>query len=57
MYDEDGDEEPKCSFSTYVAEGEKLFNSGEYQKALDSYSTVSLHITLVVAKSMPMLSV
>nr|CAB3267330.1 tetratricopeptide repeat protein 25 [Phallusia mammillata] len=40
MYDdEDGDEGPKSSFTTYLAEGEKLYIAGEYQKALESYST------------------
>ena len=42
MYDdEDGDDGPKSSFTTYLAEGDKLYNAGEYQKALESYTTVS----------------
>lgn len=41
MYDEEGDDGPKSSFVTYLAEGDKLYNAGEYSKALDSYSTVS----------------
>lgn len=39
MYDEEGDDGPKSSFVTYLAEGDKLYNAGEYSKALDSYST------------------
>ena len=40
MYDEEGEDGPKSSFVTYLAEGDKLYNAGEYQKALESYSTV-----------------
>ena len=41
MYeDEEGDDVPKSSFVTYLAEGDKLYNAGEYQKALDSYRIV-----------------
>uniref|UniRef100_H2Z3S7 Outer dynein arm-docking complex subunit 4 n=1 Tax=Ciona savignyi TaxID=51511 RepID=H2Z3S7_CIOSA len=40
MYDdEEGDDGPKSSFTTYLAEGDKLYNAGEYQKALESYTT------------------
>nr|XP_002129888.1 tetratricopeptide repeat protein 25 isoform X2 [Ciona intestinalis] len=40
MYDdEDGEDGPKSSFTTYLAEGDKLYNAGEYQKALESYTT------------------
>ncbi|XP_077997219.1 outer dynein arm-docking complex subunit 4-like isoform X2 [Glandiceps talaboti] len=41
MYeDEEGSEEqPKSSFSIYVAEGDVLFKQGEYKKALESYNT------------------
>ncbi|XP_070570632.1 outer dynein arm-docking complex subunit 4-like isoform X4 [Ptychodera flava] len=41
MYDdEDGSEEqPKSSFSIYVAEGDVLYKQGEYKKALESYNT------------------
>ena len=45
MYeDEEGDDAPKSSFVTYLAEGDKLYNAGEYQKALDSYRTVSIYL-------------
>ena len=36
------EEEPKSSFVTYLSEGEKLCNAGDYEKALDSYNTVSI---------------
>ncbi|CAH1249599.1 TTC25 [Branchiostoma lanceolatum] len=40
MYDEEeGEEGPKSSFVTYLSEGDKLFDNGEYRKALESYST------------------
>ena len=39
--DEEGEDGPKSSFTTYLAEGDKLYNASEYQKALESYSTVS----------------
>jgi len=39
MYDEEGEDGPKSSFVTYLAEGDKLYNAGEYQKALESYTT------------------
>ncbi|EDV21041.1 uncharacterized protein TRIADDRAFT_30804 [Trichoplax adhaerens] len=41
VYDQDNDEEeiPKSSFTTYVAEGDALFKNKEYYKALQSYST------------------
>ncbi|EDO42886.1 predicted protein, partial [Nematostella vectensis] len=40
MYEDDEEQEegPKSSFSTYLAEGDVLFKQEEYQKALDSYS-------------------
>lgn len=48
MYgDEDGEEHPKSSFVTYLAEGDKLYNAGEYQKALESYKTVSKIISFL----------
>ncbi|XP_031557017.1 tetratricopeptide repeat protein 25-like [Actinia tenebrosa] len=37
-YDEEQEEGPKSSFSTYLAEGDVLYKQGEYKKALDSYS-------------------
>lgn len=39
-YDEDDEieEGPKSSFSTYLAEGDVLFKQGEFKKALESYS-------------------
>eukprot|EP00058_Branchiostoma_floridae_P013087 XP_002598575.1 hypothetical protein BRAFLDRAFT_118336 [Branchiostoma floridae] len=40
MYEEEeGEEGPKSSFVTYLSEGDKLFDNGEYRKALESYST------------------
>lgn len=43
MYDEEeGEDGPKSSFTTYLAEGDKLYNAGEYQKALESYTTVRI---------------
>ena len=43
MYEDDEEQEegPKSSFSTYLAEGDVLYKQGEYKKALDSYSLVS----------------
>ena len=41
MYeDEEGDDAPKSSFVTYLAEGDKLYNAGEFHKALESYKMV-----------------
>ena len=41
MYeDEEGEDAPRSSFVTYLAEGDKLYNAGDYQKALESYRTV-----------------
>lgn len=42
MYEDDEEQEegPKSSFSTYLAEGDVLYKQGEYKKALDSYSLV-----------------
>ena len=42
VYDQDNDEEeiPKSSFTTYLAEGDALYKNKEYHKALQSYSTV-----------------
>ena len=44
MYgDEDPDDLPKSPFVVYLAEGDKLYTSGEFQKALDSYKIVSIN--------------
>lgn len=44
MYESEGQSEglPKSSFPIYVAEGDVLFKQGEYEKAVESYTTVSL---------------
>ena len=44
MYDDDEEQEegPKSSFTTYLAEGDVLFKQGEYKKALDSYNLVRI---------------
>ncbi|KAJ7992338.1 hypothetical protein DPEC_G00277490 [Dallia pectoralis] len=39
MSDTEGDQGPKSTFSTYMAEGDQLFHKGEYVKAIESYST------------------
>ncbi|XP_036406300.1 tetratricopeptide repeat protein 25 [Megalops cyprinoides] len=39
---EEGDQAPKCSFSTYLAEGDQLYLKGEYVKAIESYTTALL---------------
>ncbi|KAJ8414354.1 hypothetical protein AAFF_G00052240 [Aldrovandia affinis] len=36
---EEGDQLPKSSFSTYVAEGDQLYLKGKYIKAIESYTT------------------
>ena len=43
MYNDDEEQEegPKSSFTTYLAEGDVLFKQAEYKKALDSYNLVS----------------
>lgn len=40
MSDTEGDQGPKSTFSTYMAEGDQLYQKGEYVKAVESYSTV-----------------
>lgn len=40
MSDNEGEQGPKSTFSTYMAEGDQLFHKGEYSKAAESYSTV-----------------
>ncbi|XP_062874814.1 outer dynein arm-docking complex subunit 4 [Trichomycterus rosablanca] len=42
MFDNEDENGPKSTFSTYVAEGDKLFHKGEYTKAIESYSTALL---------------
>lgn len=46
MYESEGQSEglPKSSFPIYVAEGDVLFKQGEYEKAVESYTTVSFHL-------------
>ncbi|KAI4894996.1 hypothetical protein NFI96_032186 [Prochilodus magdalenae] len=39
MSDNEGEQGPKSTFSTYMAEGDQLFHKGEYAKAAESYST------------------
>lgn len=36
---DEGDQGPKSSFITYVAEGDQLFIKGEFAKAIESYTT------------------
>ena len=46
MYDDDEEQEegPKSSFTTYLAEGDVLFKQGEFKKALDSYNLVRIFL-------------
>ncbi|CAM9848499.1 outer dynein arm-docking complex subunit 4 [Lampetra fluviatilis] len=37
--EEETPEGPKSSFATYLAEGDKLFQKGDYTRAIESYST------------------
>uniref|UniRef100_A0A673JHY6 Outer dynein arm-docking complex subunit 4 n=1 Tax=Sinocyclocheilus rhinocerous TaxID=307959 RepID=A0A673JHY6_9TELE len=39
MFDNEEGQGPKSTFSTYVAEGDQLFQKGEYVKAVESFST------------------
>ncbi|KAL0197965.1 hypothetical protein M9458_006505, partial [Cirrhinus mrigala] len=39
MSDNEESQGPKSTFSTYVAEGDQLFQKGEYVKAIESFST------------------
>uniref|UniRef100_A0A8C1WSZ8 Outer dynein arm-docking complex subunit 4 n=1 Tax=Cyprinus carpio TaxID=7962 RepID=A0A8C1WSZ8_CYPCA len=39
MSDNEEGQGPKSTFSTYVAEGDQLFQKGEYVKAIESFST------------------
>ncbi|CAH2301908.1 tetratricopeptide repeat 25 [Pelobates cultripes] len=38
----DGEQGPRSSFTTYMAEGEQLFQKGEYEKAVESFSNALL---------------
>lgn len=40
MSEKEGDQGPKSTFSTYMAEGDQLFHKGDYVKAIESYTTV-----------------
>ena len=42
--DEDNGALSKQSFPIFMAEGDVLFKQGEYKKALESYSTVSIEL-------------
>ncbi|MCI4384908.1 hypothetical protein PGIGA_G00044200 [Pangasianodon gigas] len=42
MSDNEGEQGPKSTFSTYMAEADQLFHKGEYSKAVESYSTALL---------------
>ncbi|XP_030649491.1 outer dynein arm-docking complex subunit 4 [Chanos chanos] len=39
MSENEGEQGPKSTFSTYMAEGDQLYHKGEYAKAVESYST------------------
>lgn len=39
MSEKEGDQGPKSTFSTYMAEGDQLFHKGDYVKAIESYTT------------------
>lgn len=41
MSDNEEGQGPKSTFSTYVSEGDQLFQKREYVKAIESFSTVS----------------
>ncbi len=41
MSDNEEGQGPKSTFSTYIAEGDQLFQKREYVKAIESFSTVS----------------
>ncbi|GAA6086846.1 outer dynein arm-docking complex subunit 4 [Tachysurus ichikawai] len=42
MSDNEGEQGPKSTFSTYMARADQLFHKGEYNKAIESYSTALL---------------
>ncbi|KAL2101685.1 hypothetical protein ACEWY4_003446 [Coilia grayii] len=39
MSEKEGEQGPKSTFSTYMAEGDQLYHKGDYLKAIDSYTT------------------
>ncbi|XP_041942598.1 outer dynein arm-docking complex subunit 4 isoform X1 [Alosa sapidissima] len=39
MSEREGEQGPKSTFSTYMAEGDQLFHKGDYVKAIESYTT------------------
>ena len=42
MSDNEGEQAgPKSTFTTYMSEGDQLFQKGEYVKAIECFSTVS----------------
>ena len=43
MYDQEGsDNGPKGTYEIYRAEGDALFKQGNYKKAIESYTAVSI---------------
>lgn len=51
MYDEGVvEDEPKSTFVTYLAEGDKLCNAALYEKALESYNTVVYSLRFCICK-------
>jgi len=42
MSDNEEDQGPKSTFTTYMAEGDQLFQKVEYVKAIECFSMVSL---------------
>ena len=44
MYDQEGsDNGPKGTYEIYRAEGDALFKQGNYKKAIESYTAVSIY--------------
>lgn len=41
MSDNEEEQGPKSTFTTYMAEGDQLFQKGEYVKAIECFSMVS----------------
>ena len=46
MYEEGSDTGPRGTFEIYRAEGDSLYKNGDYRKAIESYTTVSILISL-----------
>lgn len=48
MYDgeEGSDQGPKGTYEIFRAEGDALFKQGNYKKAIESYTAVSINATL-----------